>query len=167
MAVFRARDFRVIDGVNEGDPLTDAADLAYEDVYALDDCAVPVRLGLVTAQADHAAGPFLVSPDSGAGRPGARVYLDSVLTFLGPMGGARDVLVFVEVDTDDTIAEVYLSPLAPLARAQGYALITIDRSAAPDRLARAMPATRPCDMRVTRAVAPHRPAQDHRSAIMC
>lgn len=134
LAVFRARDFRVIDGVNEGEPLTEASDLAYEDVYALEESAGTVRLGLVTA---NTSGPFPISRDSDAGKPGARVYLDSLLTFIGPAGGARDALVFVEVDADHTIAEVYLFPLAPLARTQGYALITIDRDSAAARFASA------------------------------
>lgn len=132
LPVFRATDFRVIDGVNEGDPLTDASDLAYEDVYALAKHAAPLRLGLVTTRA---AGPFAVSRDSGAGRPGARVYLDSLLTLMDPAGGAREVLVFVEVDREGLIDEVFLHALAGFPRGVGHALVTIDRQGAAARLA--------------------------------
>lgn len=132
LPVYRSGAFRVVEGVNEGDPLADATDLVFEDVYELDPSAVPARLSLVAGSED---GPFLVGRDSAAGRPGARVYLDSLLTFMGPTNGACDVLVFVEVDADGTIAEVYLSALTPLRPAMCYALITIDRNGAPARFA--------------------------------
>ncbi|MCB1355620.1 MAG: hypothetical protein KDK53_03675 [Maritimibacter sp.] len=132
LPVFRGRDFRVIEGVNDGDPLTDARELLHEDIYALTDRAEPVRLGLITGPG---AGPMLVSSDSDAGTPGAAVFLDSLLTFMGPAGGPRETLVFVEVDAEGLIAEVYLHPLAPLTRKQGYTLITIDRDGAAARFA--------------------------------
>ncbi len=130
--VYRAAQFRVTNGVNEGDPLADASELVHEDVYTLAEAARPVRLDLI---ADPANGGFRVSPDSGAGQPGAQVFLDCRLTFIRPTRGTRDALVFVEVETDGTIAEVYFHPLAPLTPANGYALVTIDRTGAMARLA--------------------------------
>lgn len=142
LPVFRARDFRVVHGVNEGDPLADAAELVHEDIYALTDDARPSRLALAIdaaaapAGATNTAAPgFRIGADSEAGRPGAAVYLDSLLTFMCGAGAARDALVFVEVDARGAIAEIYLYPLAPLAPKTGYTLVTIDRSGARARLA--------------------------------
>lgn len=132
LAVFRSRDFRVIEGVNEGDPLTDARDLQHEDVYALRDRATPVWLAVL---AGAGMKPLYLGRDSATGVPGARLYLDCLLTFLAPAGDRLDALVFVEVDTEGLVAEVYLHPLGPLARAQGYALVTIDRDGAAARFA--------------------------------
>ena len=90
VTVFRAASFRVVHGVNEGDPLSDASDLVHEDVYALAEDASATRLGLLT---DPATGGFRIGPESAAGRPGAQVFLDCRLTFMGPSGSTRDVLV--------------------------------------------------------------------------
>ncbi len=166
LQVFRAADFRVIDGVNEGDPLTDASDLAYEDVYALAEPAAPVRLGLVT-DSRTGTGPFLVSRDTGAGQPGAPVFLDSLLIFMGPTGGTREALVFVEVETDGTIAEVYLHPLAPLVRKQGYSLVTIDRTGARARLAGAAGVAHIHGTRITLAGGARGPVESFAQATVC
>lgn len=132
LGVFRAETFRVSLGVNEGDPLGDASELLHEDVYMLDEGAASVRLALASDESPA----FRVAADSAAGRPGAPVYLDSLLTFMGPMGDTREALVFVEVDAPTgMISEVYLHPLAPLEAKTGYALVTIDRETARARLA--------------------------------
>ncbi|HCQ64722.1 MAG TPA: hypothetical protein DIU07_05910 [Rhodobacteraceae bacterium] len=165
LQVFRSADFCAIAGVNEGDPLTDASDLAFEDVYALAEPAAPVRLGLAT-DSGSGGGPFLVSRDTGAGRPGAPIFLDSLLTFMGPAGGAREALVFVEVDAAGTIAEVYLHPLAPLVRKQGYALVTIDRESARARLAETARAAFTKGTPITRARGAHCPVDELRPATM-
>ena len=107
----------MIQGVNEGDPLADASDSAYEDVYTLAGSRTP-RAPRPRPRPDQRR--FRVAADSGTGTPGARVFLDSLLTFMGPAGGTREALVFVEVDRDRTIAEIYLCPLAPFAPKQGY-----------------------------------------------
>lgn len=132
LQVFRAGDFRVVSGVNEGDPLGDASELAFEDIYALAEEARPVRLALAAGPGD---GAFRVGDETGAGQPDAPVYLDCLLTFMGPAGGTRDALVFVETAPDGTIAEVYLYPLAPLTPKRGYALVTVDRQGGHARLA--------------------------------
>ena len=130
LQVFRSRDFRVVEGVNEGDPLSDARDLLHEDVYALNEEAWPVRLAVL---AGAGSGPLRVGRDSTAGAPGARLFLDCLLTFMDPTGGPLDALVLVEVDAEGLVAEVYLHPLAPLARTRGYALVNVDRGGAAAR----------------------------------
>jgi hypothetical protein len=132
LSVFRAEAFRVVHGVNEGDALTDASELLHEDVYALDEAARPVRLGLATDETPV----FRVAADSAAGQPGAPVHLDSLLTFMGPAGETREALVFVEVDpASGMIAQIYLLPLAPFSGKTGYTLVTIERENARARLA--------------------------------
>ncbi|GGD34608.1 Hint domain-containing protein [Sinisalibacter lacisalsi] len=132
ISVFPAEAFRAIHGVNEGDPLTDASDLLHEDIYALDEDAQPLRLGL----ASDGTPVFRVAAGSATGRPGAPVHLDSLLTFMGPAGETREALVFVEVDAaTGTISQVYLHPLAPFAAKAGYTLVTVEHEAAAARLA--------------------------------
>ena len=132
LRVFRAADFRVIDGVNEGDPLSDAADLLHEDVYALRNGAVPARLSLAVPMG---AGPLQVGRDSAVGRPGAQVFLDCLVTFIGSTGEAFEALVVVETDPEGLVSEVYLAPLAALEPDMGYTLIAIDRAGAAARFA--------------------------------
>lgn len=133
VSVFRAEEFRVSHGVNQNEPLADASELLHEDIYSLDEIAQPVRLGLC---AEDSAGAFLISAVSEAGRTGAPVYLDSLLTFMDASGDTREMLVFVEVDpAEGTIAQVYLYPLAPLLAKTGYTLVTIDTEGARARLA--------------------------------
>ena len=132
LSVFRAEDFRVVHGVNEGDPLADASELLHEDVYALDEAARPLRLGLST----DSGRDFRVAADSAIGQPDAPVHLDSLLTFMGPAGETREALVFVEVDPgSETIAQIYLLPLAPLSPRTGYTLVTVERETARARFA--------------------------------
>jgi len=132
LTVFRGETFRVNHGVNEGDPLGDASDLIHEDVYSLSESARLERLAL----AADATSAFHVAADSSVGRPGAPVYLDCLLTFMGPMGETREALVFVEVDAPTgMIAQVYFQPLAPFEPEVGYTLVTIDRDNARARLA--------------------------------
>lgn len=132
LSVIRAESFRVVHGVNEGDPLADASELLHEDIYALDEAARPLRLGLSTDTARE----FRIAADSATGQPGAPVHLDSLLTFMGPAGETREALVFVEVDpASETIAQIYLLPLAPLSPRTGYTLVTIERETARARLA--------------------------------
>lgn len=133
LAVFRAETFCVSHGVNQGEPLTDASELLHDDIYMLNEEAQLVRLAVAPAEGGSA---LCVGPDSATGQPGAPLYLDSLLTFMDASGETREVLVFVEVDAhESTISQVYLYPLAALVPKSGYALVTIDREAAPARLA--------------------------------
>ncbi|GKY87822.1 Hint domain-containing protein [Sinisalibacter aestuarii] len=133
LSVFRADLFRVSHGVNENEPLSDASELIHEDIYMLAEGAQPVRLALAP---EDERGAFRVAADSAAGRAGAPLYLDSLLTFMDATGDTREVLVFVEVDgREGTIAQVYLHALAPLDEKTGYTLVTIDRDGARARLA--------------------------------
>lgn len=124
LSVYRSQGVRAVEGVNEGDPLTDATELVHEDVYALAPGAVPLRLGLIVP---GAPGPFRVARLSDAGRAGAAVHLDCRLIFMASDRARLDALVLVELDAAGLIAEVYLCPLSPPDRSRTYTLVTIDR----------------------------------------
>jgi hypothetical protein len=121
----------VVAGANLGDPLSFAADLIPDDVYALLRGARTRRLTL------HPDGParFRIAADTAAGQPGATIHLDSSLTFMTPDGETAEVLVLVEVDAGGDVAEVHLLPLVALRPKIRYTLVTIDTEGASARLA--------------------------------
>jgi hypothetical protein len=133
LQVFAAEAFRVAHGVNEGDPICEAGGLVLEDTYVLDPDAGVLRLGIA---GDESSGGFSIAEGSETGRAGAPLYLDSLVTFMGPHGSTDEALILVEIDSQTRlIAQCYLHPLTPLEPGQGYALVTIDRAAARARLA--------------------------------
>lgn len=132
LSVFAGNDFRATGGVNEGDALTDASELIYEDVYELAADAGPARLALEMSE----EGRFRIAPGTATGQPGAAVFLDCLLTFMADDGATLEALVFVEVDPEHgTVAQVHLHPLAPIAPQRAYTLVTIDRETGARRLA--------------------------------
>ena len=132
LVVYPSEAFRVTHGVNEGDPIGDASDLIMEDIYALDDSAQPARLAVATVEG---TGEFLIGADSALGQAGARLFLDCLVTFMGPNGSHKEALVLVEVDREGAIAQIYLHPLGPLEAKQGYTLVTVDTEGAREKLA--------------------------------
>ncbi len=134
LPVYRARQFRVVQGVNEGDALTDASDLILEDSYMLED--VPTGHIAVTAPDD--TGMLRIVTGSELGHHGAPVFLDCLLTFMPPHGDTLEALVLVETTPErDRIAEVYLYPLTPFVPGIPYSLVTIDTKGARAKLAEA------------------------------
>ncbi len=132
LPVHLARSFRVVQGVNEGDALTDARDLVLEDAYMLSEDA-GARL---TLNIPDASGPLTVADGSELGQPGAPLFLDCLLTLMPPQGSTIEALVLVETTPDAReIREVYLYPLATLQRDTPYSLVTIDTENARARLA--------------------------------
>ncbi len=116
LAVYRAGQFRASDGANMGDALSFAAELVLDDVYELDRAAEPQRLSLLTLPGDH----FRLTENTGVGRPGGDLHLDSLLTLMSPDGQTQEALLLVEVDQHGHAAEVYLLPVsspASLSRA--------------------------------------------------
>lgn len=132
LQVYPGALFCVSDGVNLGDPLAPARDLVHEDIYELAEGARPGHLTLVRSE----NGALSVGSDSTLGTPGAPLYLDSLLTFMGPNGTTEEVLVVVETDAETgVVAATYLHPFAPLVERVGYTLVTIDLEGAAARLA--------------------------------
>ncbi len=135
LPVYRAAQFPVTNGANLGDGLSHAEELQLEDSYALAPGAAPARLAVMASGKTGQQGLFTIAPESGIGRPGATVALDSCLTLMTRRSEVIEMLVLVEVDEAGHIAEIYGLPLAPLEPRTDYLLVGIDREAAQTRLA--------------------------------
>ncbi|WP_432447864.1 Hint domain-containing protein [Aliiroseovarius marinus] len=133
LQVYGADSFRVRHGVNEGDALSDASELVLEDAYGVVPNATARPLAL---RADPDNGHFRVAQTSETGQPGAPVFLDCLVTFMGPHGRTKEALILVETDLHaQEIEAVHVYPLTPFDPEQLYALVTIDREGARARLA--------------------------------
>lgn len=132
LVVYPADAFRVTHGVNEGDAIGDALDLIMEDVYELSPSAQSGRLAIASREG---TGEFLIGAGSDLGHAGARLFLDCLVTFMGPNGSHDEALVLVEVDPDGAISQVYLHPLTPLVPKIEYTLVTVDTERAREKLA--------------------------------
>lgn len=124
--VYVAAQIRATDGANVGDLLSFANELILDDVYELGADAEPARLSLVARKSDQ----FAVGHDTAIGTPGARLFLDSALSFMSSHGQMHEALLLVEVDVDDHVAGIYLMPLNALRPRTEYRLVGIDRETA-------------------------------------
>lgn len=131
LPVFRAEDFRVSDGVAEGDALSFADELVMDDIYRLTPGAVRHPLTLAI---DGGCGLFRIREGSGIGTPGHIVHLDSCITLMATDSTTYEALVLVEVDETEAV-ETYLLPLASLAAEADYRLVKADRRTATVRFA--------------------------------
>ncbi len=131
LPVLRSKMMRVSDGANLGDGLSYSQEMVLDDAYALTDDADIQRLSIVAAT----NGQFHVADDSFQGTRGRQLFLDCVATFMPPSGDTIEVLILVEVDEDNNIAEIYGAPLAPFSPKIDYVLVGIDHQNAPMRLA--------------------------------
>ncbi|MGH1329984.1 MAG: Hint domain-containing protein [Paracoccaceae bacterium] len=131
LPVYCADDFRVTNGANLGDPITDATEMALDDVYGLRASAQRIRLAVsVEADRNH----FTIAQGTEAGEVGAKLYLDCCATFMCPDGVTVEAIILVETE-GDLIATSYLLPLAPFEIDKDYALVKVDRRAAASRFA--------------------------------
>ncbi|WP_342669893.1 Hint domain-containing protein [Cognatishimia activa] len=131
LPVYRATDFRVVNGANEGDAMSFAAELMLDDIYELRQGCYPA----VLAMTPNGDASFKISGRSSIGHQGARLYLDCSLTLMQSAGDTIEALVFVEVDNAGNVAEIYLHALAPLDAKTAYTLVGVDRENAHRRLA--------------------------------
>lgn len=129
--VYRADDFLVVDGANMDDALSFADEVMLDDVYELGLSAKRQRLSLL-AQAN---GTHIISEDTQIGTPGARVIVDSCMTVMTADGSTLELLLLVELDADDHVANIYVLPLAVLASNAHYRLVGVERENAARKLA--------------------------------
>lgn len=131
VAVLRSDDFRVSEGVAEGEGITFADELVLDDVYQLSSAAkrVPLSLGLRDGE-----NGFIIDESTAIGTARNIVYLDSCLTLMGDDSTTYEVLVLVEV-SDGALEETFLLPLANLESHANYRLVGVDRDAAATRFA--------------------------------
>ncbi|SFI57778.1 Hint domain-containing protein [Celeribacter neptunius] len=129
LAVYRADEFRVINGVNLGDGLCNAAEIELADVYQLRKQAERGRLSvIVSGEALH------IGEDTELGHPGHALHLDCIATLMGTSGTTVELLVVVETDDGGLIEEVFFLPFAPLDPDIEYALVKVDQDTARTRL---------------------------------
>ena len=147
--VWQGADFRVVDGVQTGDPLGFADELVMDDVFALSPKAQPLRLDLR-------------STDTGlqraTGVPNA-VHLDCCLTLIAPDGQTAEALVLVEESGGEVIA-IYLMGLGDIVAERRYRLIAITRQTATRRFADAEAGSFARGTRITLADGRMRPVED-------
>lgn len=123
--------FRVVEGVNTGDPVSIAEDIVLDDAYALDAQARPARMGLCAIGEDR----FRIARNTDLGTAGNLLHPDCALTLMSPDGQASDAIVLVEVDNSGDVAGIYLLPLAPLRPRTQYSVVGIDINAAKMKVA--------------------------------
>ncbi|HHI69655.1 MAG TPA: hypothetical protein ENJ91_01535 [Rhodobacteraceae bacterium] len=161
--VFCAAHFRVVEGVNTGEPLSLADDLIPDDSYCLADGATRQMLTFILPDDPDDKAPLLIAPNSRDGTAGNRLYTDCCLTLIAPDSTTIEAIVLVETEKESgTIAEVYLLPLAAITPKTDYRLIGIDRQVARARLAEAACASFARGTRITMANGEQRPIEDLR-----
>ena len=126
VTVYRAEDFVVTDGAHLGDGMSILEELVPDDIYGLRHGAKRQRLALKTLGDGH----FAVAEGSEIGMPGAALHLDCAVKLMSPDGLTSDALVLVEVDPAQTIAAIYMLPLAPIQPKTDYTLVGMDRDSA-------------------------------------
>lgn len=153
---YSAEHFRVEIGANMGDALGILDDLMLDDVYQLSPGVQPRRLGLAT----DSFGAFQVADDTEIGTPAARLHLDCVLTLIPQTGGSVEVLVMVEVDHDELIADIYLLPMAPLCATVSYSLVRAQRNHVRRKLAQMACVSFTRGTRITMSTGAQKPIED-------
>ncbi|WP_085806116.1 Hint domain-containing protein [Roseovarius albus] len=156
LPVYRSKDFFVVAGANVGDPISFANELDLDDTYELGTNATLSQLNLSTDGELN----FKVSADSALGQPGAQVCMDSCLTLMCATGNVIEALIWVEVDAQGHIAEIYVMPLAPFITKTGYTLIGIDRDKAIRKFAELSCVSFARDTRITLASGAQKSVQD-------
>ncbi|MFY0597314.1 MAG: Hint domain-containing protein [Cognatishimia sp.] len=131
LPVYRASEFRVVNGANEGDGLSFASELMLDDVYELRQASYPAALA-IKPDGENA---FQITARSSVGRPAAQLYLDCCITLMRSSGDTLEALVFVEVDALGNVVDIYLHALAALDTKTPYTLVGIDQETAHRRLA--------------------------------
>jgi hypothetical protein len=129
--VYRAEDFLVVDGANIDDTLSFAAEVMLDDLYELNAVAEHKRLSL-HARTD---GTYVIAQDTQVGAPSARVIVDSCLTVMTTDSSTLEMLLLVELDPEDHVANVHVLPLAPLVSIGHYRLVGIELENAARKLA--------------------------------
>ena len=129
--VYRSADLVVVDGANLGDPISFAEELDLDDTYELRKNTSCNDLMLTPT----AHGQFNITCNSYIGRPNAVVHLDCCLTLMSVTGHTIEILILVEVDEGNNVADIYVMPLVNLKERTGYVLVGINRDIARQKFA--------------------------------
>lgn len=131
LPVYRSAMLPAVSGANMGDALCFAAELQLEDSYRLTPDAALCPLSVTAGEDGH----FTIAASSETGTKGAKLALDSCLTFMTRKSEVIECLVLVEIDDQGHAAEIYALPLAPMEPKTDYLLVGIDRDSARTRMA--------------------------------
>lgn len=152
----KAEDFRVSEGVNEGDALAIHDEIETDDTYEMRGEARHFRVALVIAP----DGILSIAEGSEAGNPGNILHLDCALVLMEPDSQTSDAIVLVEVDRDESIAAVYLLPLARVLPKCPYRVVFKDRHTARQKFAEVACASFTRGTRITMASGAQVPIED-------
>lgn len=130
LPVYPGAGLRVRAGANVGDTLYGAGAAAMGDVYRLDPQIRPKRLALQTDGTQ-----FTICAGTETGRPGARLHLESALSFMDAAGEMTEALVLIEHTRGLDENRTHILPLVPLAPRTDYTLIAADTETPGARLA--------------------------------
>ena len=129
--MYRAEEFLVIDGANIDDILSFAAEVMLDDVYELNNLAERRRLSLLV----KLDGTYTIVEDTEVGTPFASVFVDSCFTVMSSDGSTLEILLLVELDTEDLVENIHVVPLVPLIANGHYRLVGVDVDNAARKLA--------------------------------
>lgn len=112
VAIMRSDDFRITEGVAEGEGISFADELVMDDIYQLSAAATRVPLSLAMGEDP---GGFIINASTAIGKPGNTVYLDSCITLMGTDSTTYEVLVLASLDPQRMrhIKAMTLKPVFP------------------------------------------------------
>jgi hypothetical protein len=112
VAIMRSDDFRITEGVAEGEGISFADELVMDDIYQLSAAATRVPLSLAMGEDP---GGFIIDASTAIGKPGNTVYLDSCITLMGTDSTTYEVLVLASLDPQRMrhIKAMTLKPVFP------------------------------------------------------
>jgi len=154
--VYRAEEFLIIDGANIDETLSFASEAILDDVYELRADAKPKRLSIYVKR----NGTYSIAEETQVGTPEARIVVDCFFTVMTPRGTTIEILVLVELDEDEMIANIHVVPLAPLKPGDTYRLVGIEIEDAPRKLAQVACVSFSRGTNITMSSGAQRPIED-------
>ncbi|RLJ60293.1 Hint domain-containing protein [Litoreibacter meonggei] len=121
--VYPAAEFRVISGVNHGDPVAGVNDVCFGDGYSLKRRAQIYSMDLAECVGVSAHPVFSVSAGSQIEAPGTHTRISARLTFMTQIGASVDALI---ISCDSPVSRDYLYPLGPIESGVEYTLIAAE-----------------------------------------
>ena len=131
LSVYRADDVFVSNGVAEGEGLSFADELVFDDVYQIKPSATRHRLAL---HIDGSISKMAVGAGSDMGKAGNALYLDCIITFMASDGSTHEGIVIVEVE-DGGVEDIFFMPLSQMSAQADYRLVGVSRDDALTRFA--------------------------------
>ena len=118
------------EGANEGDELSIAIEVSFDDIYMLQPLSRLQRLSIRISDAG-----LIVDPRTEIGNSSNAVFIDSRLIFISDVGETIEALTLVEVDENQLINNIFLMPLSEVNLGLKYQLIEIDIETQAERFA--------------------------------